>query len=355
MSRPLTLLTYGADDLQLPGHVLSKPVTETRFANIDSADLQELVTALFYTMYNTPRCAGMAANMAGYGLRVIVVDPGGDPRLFLNPRVESQSEEREERQEENLSVPGVLFPASRSKSIRLSYESLDGSRRVAKCRGFLARLVLHELDILDGKLDTLLNQRQGDILIPPADIGSLTPVTTVPALLGIRESVLRMNAQSVDFDLLSRETLSDLAERMFALQYKLNGVGLAAPQIGVSLRMAVIDDTAGNVLVICNPEILDYSEERAKEDYKEACLSLPGYRGTPDRAETVTVRYQTVSGETVTTRADGFLARILQHEIDHLDGKLYVDRVAKGVDGLAPVDPLSRAEAAMEAALADRG
>jgi peptide deformylase len=205
--------------------------------------------------------------MAGYNVRAIVVDPGGDPRLLLNPRVEAQSEDREERQEENLSFPGVLFTASRSKSIRVSYENLNGHRRVAKCRGFLARVILHEIDVLDGKLTILLDQKSGENVTTPVDIGNLTPVTTTPSLLSVQESVLRMKAQSVNFNSLSERTLSELAERMFALQYKLNGVGLAAPQIGISLRMAVLDDTAGNIFVICNPEILDYSEERAKEKY----------------------------------------------------------------------------------------
>lgn len=106
--------------------------------------------------------------------------------------------------------------------------------------------------------------------------------------------------------------------------YHANGIGLAAPQIGIKRRMVVIDVGEGLIELI-NPEITHFSEEKAGMD--EGCLSVPGMRGYVMRPEKVTVKAQNRKGEWFTIEADGLLARCLQHEIDHLDGVLYVDKM----------------------------
>jgi peptide deformylase len=114
-----------------------------------------------------------------------------------------------------------------------------------------------------------------------------------------------------------------------------NGLGLAAPQIGVPLRVIIIEmpslvDEQGNeiqsseVYVYCNPEIIRSSGE---EEAEEGCLSVPGYVGEVKRATHVTVKGQDVEGHKIRTKAEGLLARAFQHEIDHLDGILFIDRV----------------------------
>lgn len=114
--------------------------------------------------------------------------------------------------------------------------------------------------------------------------------------------------------------LRDMAETM----YRENGIGLAAPQIGIKRRLVVIDIGEG-LIELVNPEITHVSEETV--GMVEGCLSVPGKRGYVVRPEKVTVKAQDKKGESFTVEADGLLARCLQHEIDHLDGVLYVDKM----------------------------
>lgn len=113
--------------------------------------------------------------------------------------------------------------------------------------------------------------------------------------------------------------LKDMAEAM----YRENGVGLAAPQIGIRRRMVVVDVGEG-LIELVNPEI---TRSEGSVGAVEGCLSVPGRRGYVMRAEKVHVKAQDRKGEHFELDAEGLLARCLQHEIDHLDGVLYVDRM----------------------------
>jgi peptide deformylase len=108
------------------------------------------------------------------------------------------------------------------------------------------------------------------------------------------------------------------------------GVGLASPQIGVSLQIIVIDMSVGenpdSVMVLINPEIVSHSGKTVVE---EGCLSLPGVASEVPRYEKVVVRGKDRHGKLVEIEAEGLLARALQHEIDHLSGSLYWDRIGK--------------------------
>jgi len=122
--------------------------------------------------------------------------------------------------------------------------------------------------------------------------------------------------------------LRQLAQDMFTTMYESNGVGLAAPQIGKSIKLIVIDverDTP-QPLVFINPEIVKKS--RTKEADDEGCLSFPEIRAKVSRFTDITVRAQNLSGEWFTTEASGLLARCLQHEIDHLNGIFFVNRAS---------------------------
>ena len=121
--------------------------------------------------------------------------------------------------------------------------------------------------------------------------------------------------------------LDDLRDTM----YSSKGVGLAAPQIGVSKRVIVVDAGEG-LLELINPEILEAS---GKEVDVEGCLSIPGLLGEVERAANVVVKGLNREGQEVEVAASGFCARALQHEIDHLDGILFIDRALKirKVDG----------------------
>ncbi len=120
------------------------------------------------------------------------------------------------------------------------------------------------------------------------------------------------------------QLVDDMAETMYAAP----GVGLAAPQIGVALRLFIIDvatsDEPSDLRVFANPEILDLEGEVY---FDEGCLSFPGAREEIRRGERVKVRAQDKNGDTFELEADGLLAIAVQHENDHLDGKLMIDRL----------------------------
>jgi peptide deformylase len=142
------------------------------------------------------------------------------------------------------------------------------------------------------------------------------------ALLKIREigdPVLRTKAKEVEeVTDKTRRLLNDMAETM----YDAPGVGLAAPQIGISKRIVVIDVGSG-LFELINPEIIESSAKTYIDN--EGCLSIPGKTAKVERAYKVKVKALDRDGKEIIVEGKGLLARALQHEIDHLDGKLFVD------------------------------
>lgn len=136
------------------------------------------------------------------------------------------------------------------------------------------------------------------------------------------DPLLRRNAEPVnEVDDSIREFVEDMTEAM----YVYDGVGLAAPQVGRSVRIILVD--AGDGLnVVINPEILEQSEE--KESVEEGCLSLPDIQVEVSRSIKVTLEGLNEKGEKLHIEAEGLLARALQHEIDHLNGKLIIDHAS---------------------------
>jgi len=139
------------------------------------------------------------------------------------------------------------------------------------------------------------------------------------------DPVLRQKASAVTA--MTPELRSLIAD-MFDTMYAEEGVGLAAPQVGVGHRVIVVDprDDAIRPFALVNPDIVEASEETERDE--EGCLSLPGLKDMVERPSRVVVTGWNADGEPRRIDADGLLARVLQHEVDHLDGILFIDRVS---------------------------
>ena len=144
--------------------------------------------------------------------------------------------------------------------------------------------------------------------------------------LGEDDAVLHKHARRVEaFDARLGELLDDMAETMYADE----GAGLAAPQVGV-LKRAVVIDVGEGLIELVNPEI---ASQEGEMTVVEGCLSVPGRSGRVVRPEKVTVKAQNRNGEPVEVTGEGILAVCLCHELDHLDGVMYVDRMIEDTTG----------------------
>ncbi|KJF66688.1 peptide deformylase [Rhizobium nepotum] len=151
---------------------------------------------------------------------------------------------------------------------------------------------------------------------------------TIKPLIILPDPVLRQ--QSRPIEQVDAEVLR-LADDMLETMYDAPGIGLAAIQVGVPRRMLVIDvsrdDEEKKPVVFINPEILKVSDDVSA--YEEGCLSIPDYYAEVERPASLTMRYVDRDGKQQTIDADGLLATCLQHEIDHLNGILFIDRISR--------------------------
>ncbi len=156
-----------------------------------------------------------------------------------------------------------------------------------------------------------------------------------PTLRYVAKPVRRVNAE-----------LRSIAQRMFALMYEHRGVGLAATQVDLPMRMFVLNASGhqgeGQERVVINPVI---SRPRANEEAEEGCLSLPGIHANVVRAKTIHLNAFDIDGNEIDCDLSGFEARIVQHETDHLNGMLFIDRLKEGaeVELAAELDALRHA------------
>lgn len=148
------------------------------------------------------------------------------------------------------------------------------------------------------------------------------------ALRNIREigdNVLRKKSKKVD---VINDRILTLINDMFETMYEAEGVGLAAPQVGILKRIVVID-TGDNPITLINPKIT-YTEGKVIDS--EGCLSIPGEQGNVERPAKVTVKALNEKGEQIEITGEDLLARAICHELDHLDGILYVDKLVESGD-----------------------
>lgn len=148
------------------------------------------------------------------------------------------------------------------------------------------------------------------------------------------EAILTLVATPIAETEFASTWLNALADAMQDTMFERNGVGIAAPQVYISKRVIIVasrpnprypDAPEMNAVVMVNPEVLSFSDETVLGE--EGCLSVPDERGLVSRAQKITVRYRTLIGDSVESEFSGFPARIVQHEVDHLNGVLFLERL----------------------------
>lgn len=191
--------------------------------------------------------------------------------------------------------------------------------------------------------------------IQPYGAGRASVITGSRVTLQIEASILRMVARPVPEEMFGSETLGRLVEEMWMCMIEAGGVGIAAPQVGISWRLFI--GSAAGILpstVFVNPEVEYFGEPTVLGE--EGCLSIPGWRSARvPRHPKVTVRYRDMHGGTHTETHEGLAARIIQHEFDHLDGRLFIDLDETPVADDALRRRADRAMAELEARLAGEG
>ena len=156
---------------------------------------------------------------------------------------------------------------------------------------------------------------------------AVLPIRTVP------DPILRKKTKRVSsVDKSVKKLIADMRETLHAEEGR---VGLAAPQVGVSLRITVIGLPDEEDIILINGEIVRRKGQRL---VSEGCLSIPGYIGEVNRAESVTVKGLDINGREIRIKAEGLLSQALEHEIDHLNGVLYVDKL-QSQESLRKIQP----------------
>jgi peptide deformylase len=157
-------------------------------------------------------------------------------------------------------------------------------------------------------------------------------MTAVPKIILLGNPLLRLRSEEVD--LASSKEIQSLAQELLAITKAVDGVGISAPQIGKNIRLSIIASNPNRrypnapymrPTVVINPKIILRSKTRSKD--WEGCLSVPGIRALVPRYDEIKVEYINLKGKLVQSKFSGFIARVFQHEYDHLEGLVFLDRV----------------------------
>jgi peptide deformylase len=275
---------------------------------------------------------GLAANQIKVFERLVVVDlqksKKKNPIFMINPEIVEKSEELVDSHESCISIKNVSATLKRYKSIRVKYLDEKCAEHILDADGLLSFCLQHEIDLLDGItfLDRVENKNDDiqDILnkIDSGDSDTFRVLNIIDDL-----DILKQKSEPVKE---INQELLDTMQRMLKTMYKEHGIGLAGVQVGILKRILVIDlqkDDKKDPLFVINPEIIAHSENMV--DSNEGCLSVPCERSDIKRYETVTVNFINEKGEKVSLDATDLLAVCLQHEIDHLNGIVFVDHLSK--------------------------
>ena len=270
---------------------------------------------------------GLAANQAGLTERLIVVDlqqyNRKNPIFMINPEIIKHSDEIENSEEASLSIPNNKSIVKRYKDITVKYLDKKGKENILEAKGLLSQCIQHEIDGLNGILyiDYLNDDDKNRILSNyKKQEMNIEYITRDDKILRTKcEQVSEINAE-----------ITSTLDKMLNFMYENHGIGLAANQVGILKRMIVIDLQENDIkkpYFLINPEIIEHSKETVIGE--EGCLSVPDQRYKVERYAKVRVKYLDKDGKENIIDADGLFAVCLQHEIDHLDGKLYIDYLSK--------------------------
>ena len=293
---------------------------------IDS-DIKDLAKSLLDGLYKY-NAIGVAGVMFGVHKRIIVIDLQEHgcrkPLILINPEIIWHSEKLVSGEEASISIKNVRETIQRYESIKVKYLDLSSNECELTANGLLSRCIQHEIDYLDGKLffDYLPSDRIKEIENTIVNLENKMKLKFVTR----DDEILRQKSapvEKIDQDLIN--TMSGMLEFM----YESKGIGLAGVQIGVLKRIITIDlqDDDKKPMFLINPEIVWHSDNLVESE--EGCLSVPGQRAKIKRFDKVKVRYLDLEGKENLVETDGLFAICLQHEIDHLDGKLYIDYLSK--------------------------
>jgi peptide deformylase len=275
---------------------------------------------------------GLAGNQIKIFERLVVVDLNENgkkhPIFMVNPSIDEKSEEMEDSYEGCLSINGISASVKRYKSISVKYLDKQGKENLLEANGLLSACIQHEIDLLDGI--TFLDRVEAKT----NDIQEM-----ISKIDNDGKSRLRMKTIVNDIDFLKKKSepvteinqgLIDLMKEMLQFMYDNKGIGLAGVQVGILKRIIVIDikeNEQSSPLLIINPEIVWHSDNLVEGE--EGCLSVPEERENVKRYEKIRVRYINEKKKLVTIEAGGLLSICLQHEIDHLNGVIFIDHLSK--------------------------
>lgn len=270
---------------------------------------------------------GLAANQAGLDERLVVIDlqkyNRKNPIFLINPEIIEHSEDMEDSEEASLSIPNNKSIIKRYKIVTVKYTNKNGKENILKADGLLSQCIQHEIDGLNGILyiDYLNDDDKNKILDNYVKQDMNIKYITKD------DKILRTKCAPISD--INSEILDNL-DKMLNFMYENHGIGLAANQVGILKRMITIDlqeNDVKNPYFLINPEIIEYSKEKVIGE--EGCLSVPEQRYKVERYAKVKVKYLDKNGKEKIIDADGLFAVCLQHEIDHLNGKLYIDYLSK--------------------------
>lgn len=297
----------------------SKPVEKI------NENTRELIDGMFNILYKN-NAIGMAAIMAGMPERIVVMELQENnrkkPLVLINPEIMEHSEEIINGDESSISIDNVRESVPRYKKIKIKYTDLEENKKELEAEGLLSICIQHEIDYLDGVLffDYLSEEKKNKI------IKDLTEKFRVLNCIEDIEILRRKCVDVLNID----DNIRNILDKMLATMYETKGIGLAANQVGIREKLVVIDiqeNDEKNPYYLINPEIIWKSKEL--ESMEEGCLSVPTARGEVTRSERVKVKYTDKDGNEQIIEANGLFAVCLQHEIDHLNGILYIDHLTK--------------------------